>query len=173
VVLVHIHEPAKEKEEQDKKDAQADESSATAGTEVTPEGTPETDVIEATGSVETKDEMAVQSIALVTATEEKADLLEQQGTKQASGQDTQKVKFAPIMLVLPPAMRRACFHADEEVSTVGGDDGTLFVGRAPLPPIVRIPVANKTTQQDQMQEDKAEKDAEQTSLQAQGEGYVP
>jgi hypothetical protein len=178
VVLVHVHEPVKEKEEEeDKKDGEADEPSATAGAEATPEGTPEgtpeADIIEANGSVETKDEAAVQSTALATATEEKADLLELQGTKQVSGEEKQEVKAVPVMLVLPPTLRRACFHADEEVSTVSGDDGTLFVGRAPVPPIVRVPVADKTRQQDQAQEEKAEKDAEQTSLQAQGEGYVP
>lgn len=170
VVLVHVHEPVKETEEEDKKDGEADKTSATAGTEATQ--TPEADIIEASGSVETKDETAVQPTSLATATEEKADLLELQGTQQVSGEEKQEGKAAPVMLVLPPSLRRACFHADEEVSTVNGDDGTLFVGRAPVPPIVRIPVANKATQQDQAQEEKAEKDAEQTSLPAEGAGYV-
>jgi hypothetical protein len=161
VVLVHVHEPVKEKEEEDKKDGEADETPAAAGTEATPEGTPAADVIEP------KDETAVQSTSLTATTEEKADLLEQQGATQASGEE------APVMLVLPPALRRACFHADEEVWTVSGDDGTLFVGRARIPPIVRVPVPSKTTPQDQAQEEKADTDAEQTSLQPQGDWYVP
>lgn len=162
-MLVHVHEPAKV-EEEDKSDIEADTTTPTPT-----EAGAEAGAITPSGSVEVKQEIGSEPSG------DGAELPKATGTEN-KGQDEEAEEekvLVPVLLVLSPALRTACFQRDEEVMTVGGSDGTLFVGRAPTPPIVRAPVIDKPPQQPPQQQDEekgVEQDADQSSSEAQQEG---
>lgn len=186
---MHVHEPAKV-EEEDTSDIQADtttptptEADAEAGV-LTPSRN--ADIKQETEEAEKMRKEAEEKGAKKAAEERKTAGREPSGegpkSPKTTGTDSkgkdeeaeeQKAPM-PVLLVLSPALRTACFERGEEVMTVGGRDGTLFVGRAPTPPIVRAPVVDKTQQQQPQpsQEAGVEQDADQSVSQAQEGGYV-